>query len=238
MKTAFVFGLLIVSIACMAISGSGNIVKEFREVSDFTGVSLHFSGDVTITQSKTYSCEISAEDNLMEYIVTEVDNGTLRIRFQEQVNIRSHKNIHIDLSMPVIENIAIHGSGDIDSNGSLKGKDLSVAIRGSGDCSLVAEYENTNVSIDGSGDCHLKGQTGSLQVAVNGSGDVQAFDMLASSCAVHINGSGDVNVMVDSALSAAINGSGDVKYIGSPSSVSRSVHGSGDIIQVSKEVMN
>ncbi len=238
MKRAIVLLLLAISTFCFAIDGSGNLIKENREVADFKGVSLSVSADVTIVQSDEYFCEVTAEDNLMEYLLTEVEDGTLTIRFKQHSNIRKHKGIHIRVSMPDVEHLRISGSGDIDSDGLIKGDKLAVSVHGSGDANLLVEYDAIETNIHGSGDVFLKGTTGSLNVSIHGSGDVLAFDMSASAASITINGSGDVKVAVDKALSVVINGSGDVHYKGSPSSISQTVHGSGDIVRVGNEKLN
>ena len=238
MKRAIVLLLLAISTFCFAIDGSGNLIKETREIDDFSGVSLSISADVTIVQSDEYFCEVTAEDNLIEFLITEVEDGTLKIGFKKHSNIRKHQGIHIRVSMPDVEHLRISGSGDIDSEGLLKGDKLAVSVHGSGDANLSVEYDVIETNIHGSGDVFLKGTTGSLNVSVHGSGDVLAFDLNTSAASITINGSGDAKIAVDKALSVVINGSGDVHYKGSPSSISKTVHGSGDIVQVGSEKLN
>ncbi len=234
MKGLAVFVLSLFSTLTFAIVGSGNVITENRDVSDFDSISLRMSADVTVTQGDGFSCEIIAEDNLMELIETEVDNGALVLSFKRKANIRSHKSIKIRIEMPEVRRLSVAGSGDIDSNGKITGKQLYIAVDGSGDISLTVDYKDVETHISGSGDVLLKGNTGSHKVSINGSGDVNAFDMNSSSASVTINGSGDVKIAVDNALAVSVNGSGDVYYQGSPESISQSVHGSGDIIKVGK----
>ena len=84
-KILKILGLLIIGIllitACSlstiqdsrdVITGSGNVITESRDVSGFDGVSHTGIGRVIITQSDTESLTIEADDNLMEYITSEV----------------------------------------------------------------------------------------------------------------------------------------------------------------------
>ena len=76
------------------IKGSGNVITESREVSGFNGVSHTGIGRVTITQGDTESLTIQADDNLMEYITSEVKNDTLELGFDENVRFDSTSSIN------------------------------------------------------------------------------------------------------------------------------------------------
>ena len=52
-------------------------------MSGVTGVNLATIGHLTIELGDTESLRIEAEDNLMEYIETDVRSGKLRIRTQD-----------------------------------------------------------------------------------------------------------------------------------------------------------
>ncbi len=238
MKGTIIVAMLVITTICFAITGSGNVIKENREVTNFNSIILSISADVTIMQSDEFFCEVSAEDNLMEYLMTEVEDETLKISFKKRTSIRSHKGINIRVSMPDVESLKIEGSGDIMSEGMIKGDKLSAMVDGSGDIKLDLEYDNVSINISGSGDAKLEGTAGSCNVSVNGSGDVMAFDLSTTATSVTINGSGDVKISVDKALSVGINGSGDVHYRGAPESISQSVNGSGDVIRVGNEKLN
>ena len=56
------------------IRGSGDMITETREVSDFDKVVLACSGDIILTQGEGESLKIEGEDNIVAKITTEVRN--------------------------------------------------------------------------------------------------------------------------------------------------------------------
>jgi len=50
------------------ISGSGNLITKTLEYSGFTGIDVQNGLEVDLTQSDTYSVEVTADDNIIEYI--------------------------------------------------------------------------------------------------------------------------------------------------------------------------
>jgi len=71
--------LLAASCVVKTIEGSGDIETEARQVSGFDSIELSHMGDVYLTQGETEGLTVRADDNLLEYIVTEVVNGTLKL---------------------------------------------------------------------------------------------------------------------------------------------------------------
>jgi len=57
------------------IVGSGKLINETRKVKDFEQIVLSVPARLVLTQNETESLEISAEDNLLPYIHTKVENG-------------------------------------------------------------------------------------------------------------------------------------------------------------------
>ena len=69
------------------VSGSGNVILVERSVSDFTAVQLGGVGTLHIEMADEEVLRIEAEDNLTQYIVSEVREGTLYIELRQNVNI-------------------------------------------------------------------------------------------------------------------------------------------------------
>ena len=65
-----------------AVRGSGDIVTEVREVSDFSEVHLEGSGDVVVEMGENESLTVEADDNLLELITTSVRGSRLVIEFE------------------------------------------------------------------------------------------------------------------------------------------------------------
>lgn len=64
---------------CAGGQGSGNVTNETRDVSSFSEVALHGTGNLTIKQTGSESLTIEAEDNVLPHIQTDVKNNRLTI---------------------------------------------------------------------------------------------------------------------------------------------------------------
>lgn len=211
-----------------AIQGEGPVVTRDLQVDDFEGLTLAFSGDVYLKQGSARSVRVEAQENIIDNIVTEVNDRHWKIRFDRPV--RNSKGVKVYITLPELREAYVSGSGNIVSEGAFTGlEEVRLGVSGSGDIDLGIEAKGLVASrISGSGTIRLDGRAGAIEVGISGSGDVEAYGLEASQGQVQISGSGDAEVNVIEELEIRISGSGDVTYKGSPRMRSK-VSGSGDV---------
>ncbi|HTF89273.1 MAG TPA: head GIN domain-containing protein [Planctomycetota bacterium] len=189
--------------------GSGVSATQTRLVPEFHALRIEGSCDAKVAVGGAASLEISADDNLIDDITTEVVEGVLVISMKDGANDSFRVGPRATISVPSFDCAVIQGSGDVDITG-VNGESLEVRISGSGDLNARGKATKVTVAIDGSGDIDLGGLE-SLQANVS------------------INGSGDVRVRCSQSLTASVSGSGDVDYLGGPAQTHIAVSGSGDV---------
>ncbi len=208
------------------VQGSGPSKTELRSVRDFHGIDLDIAGDVEVHVGD-YNVEVQAQENLLPLLKTVVENGRLKIYFDESVSYS--ENLKIIVTAPAFDVFTIGGSGEIRVLSPLESDKMLIDIGGSGDVFLSQGNFNTlRCSISGSGAVELGGKANSAQVDVSGSGEVRAKNMEFNSIDAQVSGSGSVSANVIQSLKADVSGSGDVYYLGSPS-LQTNVRGSGEV---------
>ena len=211
------------------VNGNGNLIQKTRNVGTFDGVGVSGSLDVFLVEGNEGKLELSVEENLEPYLVTEVSNGTLKIKWKKGAKIRSTKPTKITVQFKKLNNVALSGSGDIVSKSKLSSNDLEVALAGSGDINLDLDVQNLKAAISGSGDIKLRGNAEDFSGAIAGSGDIKADELKAANAELVISGSGTMQVHVENKIMARISGSGDIKYKGNPDKEDIKVSGSGTV---------
>lgn len=208
------------------VRGSGDVVSESREVAGFEHVVLRGSGSVVIDVTGTESLTIEAEDNLLEYLTTDVDGGVLELDTSRSIS--PTEEITYTITAAVLESVTISGSGDITAVG-VGGERLDADISGSGELHLPnVDVREILADLSGSGTIEISGSADELRVSISGSGDFEGADLTAEAADVTVSGSGDAAVNVTERLDADVSGSGTIRYFGNPS-VDATTSGSGDI---------
>ncbi len=191
------------------IKGSGVIRTEERNASDFTGVDVGGVFQVEIIAGKDFSVAVEGDDNLLQYITTEVNGGVLHIETTERIN--SESPLRILISAPDIESINASGASKIS----------------------LAGVKNSSLEIDTSGASKLKveGETGDIRVEVSGASSIDAESLKAKTAEVEASGASSVRVFVTDRLVSDASGASKVSYTGNPSSVEKNTSGASSVQQ-------
>jgi hypothetical protein len=251
--------LFLPSLACgsftpNSVIGSGDIVTQTIDVSNFNRVALGGFGSVFITQGQTESLSVQTDDNLIPLLDISVQGSELRLGMKRGYNFSPSQSITFNLTVQDLSAITLDGSGDFYVE-PLESSDLAVSIRGSGNIDLQGltadnlsvdlngsgnitiediQVNTIDTSLQGSGDIKLEGKTDTQQVRVGGSGNYLAEDLESSSADISIPGSADVMVWVSDELTVRVNGSGTIRYYGKPT-IDQSISGSGNITSLGEK---
>jgi hypothetical protein len=190
-----------------AVQGTGPVQIEVRELPAFTAVELRTIAEVEIQAGEKHRCTVTAQENLLPLIGTEIAGETLRISPKESYS--GSQPVKITIETPAIRKASLAGSGSI---------------------SLPKVSEDTLVlEISGSGDIRATGKVGRLSATISGAGNIRAQDLESENGVVRILGAGNADVWVGKELEAEINGAGNIFYRGGETHVKSSVRGAGSV---------
>ena len=116
------------------LKGSGRMVtQDWGKAGDYTGISAAAFFDITVSPAaKTIS--VTADDNVIDYLVLERDGGTLKFR----VNANSTENISVSVTVPAsasLREISAGSYGKVNCKMPLKGPSVSVSVSSYGSVS-------------------------------------------------------------------------------------------------------
>jgi hypothetical protein len=210
-RVALVLGIaLLLLAACSVTRGSGQLATAQREVAGFTKVELAGQGDLTIEQTGTESLTISAEDNLLPLLTSDVSGDTLVLGTKPNTTIVTTKPITYSVTVKDLTGLMVSGSGTIT-------------------VPKLATTELT-INISGSGTITVNGAANDQNLEISGSGRYQAEGLTSKTVKANISGSGEASVLATDMLDVAISGSGSVTYSGNPQ-VKQEISGSGELIK-------
>lgn len=196
-----------------------SITSDYRKIRSQGSFNVVLISDILISDIKD-SITIEADENIIPYILTKVENDILIIKFQEGVHVRGTlKKLQVTVPVQNINEISLQGSGNI------KSKNAKV------------NAENVSILVDGSGyvDIDIDGETDTLRAEVKGSGYIHAYKLASDVVTAIVRGSGKIKttVIVMDEFKVTIDGSGDIFYkgTGTPSKHNTNIKGSGKIEQ-------
>lgn len=218
MKRVFYFYSIVAGLLLLSGNSIGqSVVKETRDVSDFTGVNFGLAGNVVIKLGSSYQVVLEGDSRYIRDIETVVRNGKLVIR-RDNFGMFNNERVNAYITMPEVKSLGLSGSGKATVEGTVKTDMLDLSVSGSGRISIPEVILNEmNCSISGSGDINLEnGEVGKADLSISGSGSYVGDKVVIKDFHAGISGSGSCSCNVSESLNAVISGSGNVTYSGNP----------------------
>lgn len=233
LKTALVLfagmSLAISSCKTTCTKGSGHVVSENRKVGNFSKLDLSGMYKVELVQDSSMNISVSADDNLLKLITTEVDGDKLKIKTQ---NICPSGQIVVTIGVRNLDEIDQTGAISLTTKSKLVTKDLALNLAGASNVTLDLDAANLHTTANGSIEINLKGQATSHSVNLSGGGKVHAFDFVVGNYDLETSGAADFEINVLHALTVNSSGASEVKYKGNPTTINNKKSGISTITKV------
>ncbi len=193
------------------IHGSGVRVTDMREVADFGRLRLEIPADVIVETGPERSLEVELDDNLVDVIVTTIEDHTLTIRSESPFSTKA--GITVRVTIPDLTAVSVLGNGTVTAHGLRSSDELKIRVTGNGE-----------VVVDGT--------AGKADVRVTGAGEVNLTKLQCQTAEIRAVGSASISVCASEEIDVRITGSGSVRYCGPSGSaprVKQRIVGSGSV---------
>jgi hypothetical protein len=191
---------------------------QIRNVTGFHAIQVSGGIDLYLTQSNDEAVAVSAsKTEYRDKIKTEVQNGVLKIWFENQRNLKvdwGNKKMKAYVSVKNIDGLEGSGGSDIFIDGTLKSSSLKLDISGGSDFNGKVDIADLQTQLSGGSDIDITGKAGKLKIDASGGSDFQGYGLAADVCNIEASGGSDVYITVNKELTAEASGGSDVKYKG------------------------
>lgn len=199
--------------------GNGVVAEETRKVNeDFTEISASEGLDVFVTQDDDFKILVKADENIIELIATDIEDGKLRIHAIENIG-RATKSIYV--SLPEITVLNSSSGADLIVKNEIKAEKLSLTASSGSD--IEAEVVASEIEADASSgaDIEISGQTNLFYADASSGADIKARSLQTKHCNADASSGSDISVSVSESLTADASSGADISYSGNPEVISK-----------------
>jgi hypothetical protein len=179
-----------------SIRGSGPVVTEARSVPEFDAVVASGALSVVIERSGGEGVRITAEENLIRYVDSEVRGGVLFVGPRSGVSLAPRHEILVEIEAFEIEEI--HGSG-------------AVAME-----AWVGWVPELWVTLSGASSLMLQGAADVADVSISGASRYDALDVETLDTRIDASGASSAWVWAERLLDVRASGASHVRFRGNP----------------------
>ncbi len=212
------------------IHGDGNVKKENRSVSSFTGVDVSGGLDIYVKQDSATSVTIETDANLQQYIITRVEDGVLHIYQENNTSIEGTKGITIHVSSPSFNRFEASGACDIRSENKIQHtNEIKLHATGASNIELDLNAPKVSADISGASGIKLSGTTKDLMINASGASNAKCYELMTENADVDLSGASSANVFASVKINGEASGASDVRYKGSAATVTVNTSGAGSV---------
>lgn len=158
------------------ITGSGNIITRSVNIADFSRIETSRAVHLVVEKRSGREAIIEADDNIMPYVIVEVDGGCLNVGIDD--DIKSLNNVTVKVTVP--------------SDGNISAISASSASK----VTVQAEIKTPKLMLDASSAANInitKSDVGTCSIDASSAANVEGA-IKADNCVIDMSSASDVNV--------------------------------------------
>ena len=209
-------------------NGDGNVVTQERNVSeDFTEVKGSAGLDVYLTQGSENKIMVEADENLHQYIETNIENGMLHVTTSENIGRSKAKKVFVTFKQ--LTNIEASSGADVSGNSVVKSENLSLKSSSGADLNVEVFTKDLTAKTSSGADLEISGKASSLKADASSGSELNAKELLVINCNAEASSGAEVSVNVKENLETHVSSGGNINYYGNPVSVNSNKSHSGSV---------
>lgn len=220
MKATYFLGAVIalafVVTSCKkGIKPNDDITIETRQLSGFTKLDVSDALDIEVSFTNQEEVVVEANSNLHEYILTDVVNGTLKIRLKNNVRIKSGSEIKIYVSALALESLLIEDASRVEFTNDATATDFDLDLSGASTFQGGLTADNLNLKASGASRIELWGSAVSAEIEASGASNIGDFAFLISNyLEIDLSGASKAEFTVDGTMDIKVSGASRFNYKG------------------------
>lgn len=219
---------VVVSVSTQATNSQTD--TQTRETPSFHGISISSGIDLYLTQGNSEEVVIKADPDLINDIVTKVEDGVLHIYLKKKFTWGWHNERKAYVTFKNLDKLKASAGSDVRSENAFKLEKLDIDVSSGAD--LVLEdltAESVWLDTSSGSDAKLSGKVVHFECSTSSGADISCFDLISESCKVHASSGADAKVYVTKKLDASASSGGDIRYKGNPSQKDINESSGGDV---------
>lgn len=195
--------------------GSGNLETEQYAFGNFTRVEISSAFEFEIKQSSSYSINVTADDNVIDYVQVSQNGPTLKIRLGTVPSFRL-VTLRASVTIPQLRGLAVSGASRGTVSGFSSAESLNITVSGASRITGDMTAGDIGFDVSGASTIQLEGSADNIVAVVSGASRFNLGDFAVNDVDVDISGASTGTVNLNGRLDANVSGASTLLYIGEP----------------------
>ena len=221
MKQTLLSLILLLSIGAFAqndaVINDPNVQKRTLNGS-FSAIQVSDGIELYLTQGNEESIAISAsEDKYLERYKTEVDNGTLKLYYDNKGmpwNTNDRRKLKAYVSFKTLQKLRASAGANVKMKSVLKTEKLESSFTSGARFDGEVDVETLDISSSSGAEINMTGKSGKLKVDVSSGAIFKGYELVVDFCDAEASSGAGVRINVNKELTVRASSGGGVRYKG------------------------
>lgn len=210
------------------VNGNRNVVTVQRKASaEFTKIIVSTGIDLYVSQGSKHKITVEADENLHDIIITEIDNGVLKIYADK--NIWRAKARKVYVTIVNLESLKATSGSDVYNEDVIKTNDISIAATSGANIRFSLDAVSVKTSATSGSDIKVSGRAVNYTASATSGSSINAYELKSTNATARATSGADINIYAVEKLDAIATSGGDIDYKGNPKNISKKSNSGGSI---------
>ena len=210
------------------IRGSKVVVSEDRNISsDFESIKVQQGINLYLTQGKSTEISVEADDNIIDLLMTEVNNNELKIYFEKNVYKAKARNVY--LTTNDISKIVASSGARVKSENTLTANKLDLDASSGSSMKIYVNADEVTSECSSGADIDVFGKTHSFSARASSGSSIDAEELESKNAIAKASSGANIDLHVSETLTAKASSGGDIDYYGNPKNINKNTSSGGSV---------
>jgi len=210
------------------IKGSRTVVSEDRNISsDFESIKVQQGINLYLTQGNSTEISVEADDNIIDLLMTEVNNNELKIYFEKNVYRAKARNVY--LTTNDISRIRTSSGARVKTENTLTASTLDLDASSGSSMKIYVNADEVTSETSSGSSIYVFGKTESFSASASSGSSIDADELESQNAIAKASSGANIDLNVTEKLTAKASSGGDIDFNGNPKDVNKSTSSGGSV---------
>ena len=211
------------------VKGNGKVVEEKRKAGKFNQIKVSRGMNVYISQGDENLVVVEADENLLDFIETEVENKVLKVTTNTSIRKATSKKVFV--TVRELESIRAMAGSNVFSESDIECENLMVSSTAGSNIKIEVSADDIDVSASAGSNVKIDGTSQSFKGKASAGSNIKAEGLKTKDCEARTSSGANIWISVSDKFTASSSSGGNIFYYGNPKNIDTKSSSGGNVIR-------
>lgn len=187
------------------IKGNGAEKKDARTIDAYTAISVSDGIALNFSREQLSGVVVSADENVCEYVVTEVIGGELKIHFKTGETVKPKKDVIVTVpNNGTVTALIVGANCKFNVKEEMEVEKIALTLKGGAQIEMkLTARQSVQLEMIGNAKCELTGKTDEMKLVMEGGAKFNGYNFKTKTAVCELAGDSDAKIQCNERIDIA-----------------------------------